>query len=145
EMAGHRVEEDVATTGLALDRRFGAFDTRLGVTWMGEQHTLLGGRFHDNFGLSGADTLFVDAGAGWGFAPGWRLGGELRQGWTSARAGGLVAPGSALTSRAWSLDLERRGVFGDADSLGLRVSQPLRVESGALNLSLPVGYSHATE
>jgi len=145
EMAGHRVEDDVALTGLSLDRRFGALDTTLGMTWMDEQHTLLGARFHDNFGLTGADTLFVDAGAGWSFAPGWRLGGELRQGWTSARAGGLVVQGSRLTSRAWSLDLERRGLFGAADSLGFRVSQPLRVESGALNLSLPVGYDYTTE
>ena len=145
EMSGHRVADDVASTGLAVDRRFGSLDTTLGVTWMDEQHTLLGGRFHDNFGLTGADTLFLDAGAGWNFVSGWRLGGNFRQGWTSARAGGLVAPGSRLTSRAWSLDLERRGVFGDADSLGFRVSQPLRVESGALNLSLPVGYDYATE
>lgn len=143
EMAGRRLEEDVASHGLALDRRFGALEATLGLTWMAEQNTLLGARFHDAFGLSGANTLFVDAHAGWNLAPGWRLGGSFRQGWSAAREAGLVA-GSSLASRAWSLDLQRRGVFSGSDSLGLRLSQPLRVESGALNLSLPVGYSYET-
>jgi hypothetical protein len=35
-------------------------------------------------------------------------------------------------------------VFGRFDSLGLRVSQPLRVERGGLALTLPVDYSYAT-
>jgi hypothetical protein len=144
EMAGRRVEEDVATYGLAIDRRFGPVEATLGLNWMAEDNTLFGARFHDAFGLSGADTLFVDAHASWQLAPGWQIGGSFRQGWTSAREGGLVAPGSSLASRAWSLDLERRGVFSGSDSLGLRVSQPLRVESGALNLTLPVGYSYET-
>lgn len=143
EMAGRRLEEDFATYGVALDRRFGPLDASLGLTWTAEENTLLGARFHDAFGLSGADTVFLDARAGWAFAPGWRLGAAFRQGRTSAREDGLIE-GSTLTSRAWSLDLERRGVFSGSDSLGLRLSQPLRVESGALNFRLPVGYSYET-
>lgn len=143
EMAGRRVEEDVASYAVALDRHFGPMDATLGLTWMAEQNTLLGARFHDAFGLSGADTQFLDAQAGWTLAPGWRLGAAYRQGRTSAREAGLVES-STLTSRAWSLDLERRGVFSAYDSLGLRLSQPLRVESGALNLRLPLGYSYET-
>jgi hypothetical protein len=69
----------------------------------------------------------------------------MRNGWTSANGGGLVASGSRLTSRAWSLDLARSGVFAKDDSLAFRVSQPLRVESGGLNLSLPVDYSYETQ
>jgi hypothetical protein len=42
------------------------------------------------------------------------------------------------------LDLARNGVFANDDSLALRVSQPLRVESGGLNLELPIDYSYAT-
>ena len=144
EMTGRRIAGEVASYGLALDRRFGGLETALGLSWMDEEHTLLGGRFHDAFGLTGASTLFLDARAGWEFAPGWRAGAALRQGWTSARADGLVAPGSRLVSRAWSLDLERRGVFSGEDALAFRISQPLRVESGSLNLTLPVSYSYAT-
>jgi hypothetical protein len=144
EMAGRGLEEDVAAYGVALDRRFASLEATLGLTWLVEENTVLGGRFHEAFGLAGADTLFFDAHAGWTPAPGWRLGGSFRQGWTSAREGGLAAHGSSLASRAWSLDLERRRVFSAHDSLGVRLSQPLRVESGALNLMLPVGYSYET-
>ena len=144
ELAERRLEEGVATYGLAFDRRFGKLETALGLTWMAEEKTLLGARFHDAFGLRGANTFFLDVRAGWSMAPGWRLGASFRQGRTSAREVGLVAPGSNLASRAWSLDLERRGVFSVHDSLGLRLSQPLRVESGALNLRLPTGYSYQT-
>jgi hypothetical protein len=144
QMTGRRVEDGAATYGVALDRRFGAFDAALGLTWLDETDTLLGARFHDAFGLSGADTLFLDAQAGWHLAPRWRLGAAFRQGWTRAHEQGLVAPGSSLVSRAWSVDLERRGVFSGSDRLGLRLSQPLRVERGALNLSLPVDYSYET-
>jgi hypothetical protein len=143
EMSGRRLEEDVASYGVALDRRFGPVAATLGLTWTAEDNTLLGARFHDALGLAGSDTLFLDARASWTLAPGWRLGAAFRQGHTSAREAGLVE-GSTLTSRAWSLDFERRGVFSASDSLGLRVSQPLRVESGALNLSVPVGYDYST-
>lgn len=144
ETAGGHLEESVSTYGLAIDRRFGTLEATLGLSLMREDKTLLGARFHDAFGLQGANTLFLDAHAAWTVAPGWRLGASLRQGRTAAREGGLVAPGSTLTSRAWSLDLQRRGVFSAYDSLGVRLSQPLRVESGALNLRLPTGYSYET-
>ena len=144
EMTGRRIAGETATYGLALDRRFGELETAFGLSWMDEERTLLGGRFHDAFGLAGASTLFLDARAGWKFAPGWRAGAALRQGWTSARAGGLVASGSRLASRAWSFDVERLGVFSGEDALAFRLSQPLRVESGALNLTLPVSYSYET-
>lgn len=144
EMLGRRLEEDVAAYGLSVDRRLGPADATLGLTWMDEERTLLGARFHDAFSLQGAQTLFLDAQLGWSLAPGWRLGAAFRQGWTSARESGLVAGGSQLTSRAWSFDIERRGLFSDRDSLALRLAQPLRVEHGALRLTLPTGYSYDT-
>jgi hypothetical protein len=144
EMRGQRDRSGVSDFGFALDRRFGDVTTSLGLDWMREDATMLGAEFHDAFGLAGADTLFLDARAGWQFAGNWRLGAAVRNGWTTARGGGAVAGGSHLTSRAWSLDLARSGVFAKGDSLALRVSQPLRVESGGLNLELPIDYSYAT-
>ncbi len=144
ELRGQRDRSGVGNFGFALDRRFGNLSTSLGFDWMREDATMLGAKFHDAFGLAGADTLFVDLQAAWRFARGWRLGGALRNGWTSAHGGGAVAGGSRLTSRAWSLDLARSDVLASGDSLAFRVSQPLRVENGRLNLELPIGYSYAT-
>ena len=61
-----------------------------------------------------------------------------------ARSAGLIADGSQLRSRAWSFDVSKRQVFGQSDSIALRIAQPLRVESGRLRLDLPVAYDYAT-
>ena len=106
---------------------------------------MLGARFHDAFGGGGAASLCVDASAAWDMGGGWRLGGAMRSGWTFADRSAVIAAGSRIHSRAWSLDLERRGLFGPSDVLGLRSAPPLRVESGGLNLHLPVAYSYACE
>jgi hypothetical protein len=144
EMRGVRDRNAVSDFDLALDRRFGNLRASVGLGLMHEDATLLGAEFHDAFGLAGADTLFLDAALGWDFAERWRFGAALRNGWTRARDGGLVAGGSQLTSRAWSLDLARTGVFARDDSLAFRLAQPLRVESGGLNLDLPIDYSYVT-
>ena len=144
EMRGRRASGTIETFGLALDRRFGNVSAALGLDWLREDTTVLGARFHDAFGLAGADTLFLDAEAGWHFADGWRLGAAVRNGWTFARGAGAVSAGSRLSSRAWSLDVARSGVFAADDSLAFRLSQPLRVESGGLNFRLPVDYSYDT-
>ena len=143
-IGARRQRDGVTRFGLSADRRFGEIETALTASWLAEDRTVLGARLHDAFGARGADSLFVDASAAWPFAPGWRLGGAWRQGFTYARARGLVAASSRLTSNAWSLDLARKDVFASGDSLALRVSQPLRVQSGGLNLELPVAYSYDT-
>ncbi|WP_115366787.1 S8 family peptidase [Alteripontixanthobacter maritimus] len=142
-----RERERFATRSFALaaDRRFGNLAATLGMNWLDEDDTVLGAYFHEALGGNGASTMFVDAGAAWHFAPGWRLGGDVRQGFSRARSGGLVAAGSDFTSRAWSFDLSRSGALKLGDSLGFRVSQPLRVSHGGLQLSLPVDYDYTTE
>jgi len=144
EMLGQRDRGGVSNFAASLDRRFGNLQTSLGLDWMREDATMLGAEFARAFGLAGADTLFLDAQAGWDFASQWRLGAAFRNGWTKARSGGLVAGGSRLTSRSWSFDVARSGLFEKGDSLAFRVAQPLRVESGGLNLTLPIDYSYAT-
>ncbi len=134
----------VRSFAFGLDRDLGGVRTALGLTWMEENGTVLGAQFQDSLGIGGARTLFADAQANWRFAGNWRLGGALRQGWTVAASGGSVADGSHVTSRAWSADIERQGLFSSQDAIGLRLSQPLRVESGGLNLSLPVAWDYRT-
>ena len=129
---------------IAADRNFGALETGLAASWLAEDRTVLGARLNDSFGVAGADSLFLDATAAWPFAPHWRLGAAWRQGYTYARPGGLIAPGSRLTSNAWSFDVARQSVFVRGDSLALRIAQPLRVQSGGINFDLPLAYSYDT-
>ena len=144
-LAGDRLPGVPASrVGLSLDRRFGDLDAALGASWLNERQSVLGARFHQAFGAGGADSLFLDASAGWQVSPGWRLGAAWRSGFTRPHAGGLVSAGSRLVSSAWAVDAQRIGVFATDDSLALRVSQPLRVESGGLSLNLPVDYSYTT-
>ena len=60
------------------------------------------------------------------------------------RRSSAVGGGAATGRSAWALDASKSGVFLGDDSLSLRFAQPLRVERGALLLSLPVAYSYAT-
>ena len=127
---------------LTLDRTFGDLSAAVGLTAMQEDRTLLGARLHEAFGVAGSGTRFLDASAAWRFAPDWQIGASLREGRTAARKGGLLTDGD-LASRAWALDLSHSDLFGAGDALALRVSQPLRVEAGALALNLPIAYDYA--
>ncbi|HTN15653.1 MAG TPA: S8 family peptidase [Sphingomonadaceae bacterium] len=145
EAAGSRTEDKMRSFSLLADRRWGGLQAALGLDWMQEDRTVLGGRFHEAFGGGGANTLFVDASSGLRIAPGWKIYGALRNGWTFADSSSVIENGSVIYSRAWSVDLERAGLFSGEDRIGLRIAQPLRVEGGGLRLSLPVAYSYDTE
>ncbi len=130
--------------GVTFDRNFGAMKAALGASWLGERRTVLGAVFHNGFGAGGANSLFVDANGEWRFADDWRLGAAWRGGYTWANTGGAIGNGSRLRTSAWSIDLGRDNLIRRGDNLGLRLSQPLRVESGGLKLILPVAYSYDT-
>ena len=61
-----------------------------------------------------------------------------RRGWTSFNAG-------KFQSGAYGFDLAKAGVLGAQDRVGLRIAQPLRIESGGFGLMLPTGYDYTTE
>ncbi|MET0180289.1 MAG: S8 family peptidase, partial [Novosphingobium sp.] len=142
-LRSRREQERMQRFGIALDRRAGAVEAGLGVSWLREDRTVLGARFHDALGRGGADSVFVDARAGWSLAPDLRLGAAVRGGLTMPKAGGAIASGRLLSS-AFAIDLEKVGVLAGGDALALRLSQPLRVERGAVRLTLPVDYDYAT-
>ena len=141
---GPQARYPVQSFGLTADRWFGPVDAKLGVTWMAEDASVMGALFAPVFGMRGADTLFLDSSAGYEFAGSWRLGAAWRQGWTQLRTAGLVASGSRFTSNGWSVDLSRTDTLTPGDSIGLRLSQPLRVSGGGIGLTLPVAYDYAT-
>ena len=142
---GGRERREVSSLTLAADRNFGDLQAALGLTLMDESDTVLGAYFSDSIGNGGARTLFVDANAAYPLTGQWRMGGALRYGTTEARQAGRIGAGSRFDSMAWSFDVTRSGVFQRADSMGLRVSQPLRVEGGGLLLDLPIAYDYASE
>ncbi|WP_295631112.1 S8 family peptidase [Novosphingobium sp.] len=134
----------MARIGAVVDRRFGALDAAFGFSLLREDRTVLGARFSDSLGGGGASTLFGEGNLGWQVAPRWRLGTAGQLGWTRASGNALLGSGSSLLSSAWSVDLMRQGVFNASDSVGLRIAQPLRVESGGVSLRLPIDYSYET-
>lgn len=130
--------------GFAADRAWGDVEASLGLTWLSEADTILGGQFHAGLDASGAETLFLDIDARWRFAPNWRLGIAGRAGVTQADPGLFITANSRLVSQAWSIDIQREALLGNGDSIGLRVGQPLRVETGGLEMSLPVAFDYST-
>ena len=130
--------------GLSADRRFGAIEASAGASWLAEDRTVLGARVHDGLAGAGADSVFIDLAAGWQPAARWRIGGALRAGYTHARQTAYLGAGSSLVTSAWAIDAERRGVFAANDRIGLRLSQPLRVERGGFNFALPVAFDYVT-
>ena len=126
-----------------VDRKVLGVDAALIASWLAEDTTVLGGRFNPALGVRGADTMLLDARAGFAPAADWRMNLAWRQGFTRVRGGGLLAAGS-LASNGWSVDVTRANALVAGDSLGLRVAQPLRVASGGLMLNLPVAWSYQT-
>ena len=138
-----REDERMQRLGVALDRTWGAVDGALGASWLREDRTVLGARFHDALGRGGANSGFVDARAGWSLRPDLRLAANWRGGYTLPRGSGAII-GGRLLSQAFAIDLEKLGVFAQGDRLALRIAQPLRVERGGVRLNLPVDYDYAT-
>lgn len=127
-------------SAVTLDRRLGAVALSLGATRLDEKATVLGGWFGGALGQARGVSWFADTATRWSDANGWALGARWRQGWTRA-SGGLG--GGLLQSRSWSVEAGKAGLFG-GDRFDLRVSQPLRVNSGGLDLLLPSHWDYAT-
>ena len=121
-----------------FDKRLGSNTSlSLGMTRLDEQRSLLGGRMSEALGGGGSSSWFVDGEAHHSFGNGFTAALSARRGWTSFGAG-------QFTSSAYALDLAKLGLFGNDDRLGLRVSQPIRIENGGLATMLPTGYDYAT-
>ncbi|MEO9610256.1 MAG: S8 family serine peptidase [Marinomonas sp.] len=140
-----REKRPTQSVGFALDRKFGSSEAVLGLTWLNESDTVLGAHLHEAIGGNGANTAFIDASFVQRIQGNWQIGADLRQGMTMARSSGLVGSGSRIMSQAFSLDVSRTGTLTAGDMLGVRVSQPLRVMSGGLNLELPTAYDYASD
>ena len=111
---------------------------------MQEDNTVLGARFGPALGTGGARSLFIDLGGVLEPGSGWRMAARWRQGWTRSASGGVLPSTAMLRSNGWSFDMAKIGVTDDRDVIALRISQPLRVERGQLNLTLPDSYDYTS-
>jgi hypothetical protein len=125
-------------TGVSLDRNFGGTWLSAGLSRLEEKRTVLGGRLGEAFGGGGSQSLFVDLEARRRLGMGMTAALSARRGWTDFAGG-------SFQSGAYAFDLQKWGVLGTGDRLGLRVAQPLRIERGGLGLMLPTGYSYETQ
>jgi hypothetical protein len=122
-------------TALALDRNFGRTWVSLGLGRLEEKQSLLGGRLGDVLGGGGASTSFLDLEARRNLGGGWSTSLTARRGWTDFAGG-------AFTSGGYGFDLVRSGLLKQGDRLGLRLSQPLRIDSGGFALNLPTSFNY---
>jgi Subtilase family len=139
------LRQDGYTIGsFSLDRRLGPASLTLGASRLREERTVLGGRLSGTLTAAGATSWFADATASVALGRGWSAFATYRRGWTSLAGTGGLARGGRLASDAWALDLAKRDALLSGDRFALRVTQPLRVRSGGLDLSVPVSYDYAT-
>jgi hypothetical protein len=126
---------------LRVDRPIGRVATSVALTQLIERRTVLGGWFGGTLGQPHATSRFVEGAARWQGEAGWSMAARWRQGWTRA-TGGLG--GGLMRSDAWSVEAGKRGLFG-GDRIDLRLSQPLRVSGGGLDLRLPSHWDYVGE
>jgi subtilisin family serine protease len=122
-------------TAFSLDRRFGKQWLSLGLGRLEETRSLLGGRIDGLLGGGGAGSTFLDLEARRELGAGWSAGVSARRGWTSFAGG-------SFTTGAYAADLAASDLFADGDRLGLRLSQPLRIDGGGFAMNLPTSFDY---
>ena len=134
-------QEPVSGAALTWRRPEASLGFRAG--WMGERQTLLGTEPDGAFGDLRANAIF--AGIDWDarLDP-WRVGARAEVGTVDAQArNGLLADLSPLTTSAFGLHAIRR--ISRSATFQASLSQPLRVERGRAQLSVPSGRTRSGE
>jgi hypothetical protein len=113
------------------------FTANVTYTELNEANGMLGFEGSGAFTLNnGANTRGVTIGATASLADDWMLAGSATMARTTAPQRGyalLTLSKDGLESTAYELTAAKAGLFGKNDSIRLSLSQPLHVESGALN------------
>ena len=115
---------------------------------MVEENALLGSRSYGAIKLaSKATSLMLNVQSHAEFGNGLSLGLNMTAMETHAKgaSGGLVQNIGRLRSTTWSASLTKDGLFDVDDTMGFSVSQPLRVESGHVDLRNAVDRDYATD
>ena len=124
-------------TGAHLAWRPGDSPFALRAGWLGERETLLGSMAEGAFGNLASNAIFFGAEADADIA-GWQLGARAEIGRVQpASVRGLITRVSALATSAFAVHASRE--MAGAGTLRLSVSQPLRIEGGHAQLTVPTG------
>ncbi len=121
--------------GLSADRKFLRGHMRLGVTRLIERHTVLGGSIDSMLGRLGSQTWYADVEIDQQIGNGWSVLGNYRRGRTTFAHG-------RFTTSAFSAGITKIGMLTQDDALAFQLSQPLRVETGAVELLLPASWDY---
>ena len=106
------------------------------VGWLQEPRRLVGSRASGAFGGLGANTGFAGLSAHTSINKNWTLLANLHGGLTrtSVKKSGMITDISPLRVSAFDLGLSGEDIAYQNDTLALRVSQPLRVESSSADV-----------
>lgn len=140
-----RREDRANRFALQLDGGGAELQWHLGFEAMREEHTVLGARFSSVLGGGGATSFAVSPAIAWKPVQGWYFGAKVGLGLTSIDRSGVSPGGSQLRTSTWAISAARKDVFTGDDRVALRLSQPLRIESGGLQLDLPVAWNYASQ
>ena len=127
-------------------RDLGPARLQLGYERLAESGSFLGSSGSAVLGVGGADSDFATLGADMRTGD-WRLSGSATLGMTRLRieSGGLAKTAGMLTSSAFDLAVTRADALIAGDHIGMKLSQPLRFESGVIGFRLPSGYDYAAD
>ncbi len=116
----------------------GGFSLQAGA--VRETQGFLGARPQGALGKAQGATTFVGVNGDWRMGDHWRTLTSAYVGNTAAQlAGGSLSNSGDIMSSAFSIGAVRGSVRVRGDWFGVRLSQPLRVEKGQVNLRLPSG------
>ncbi|MBI3677586.1 MAG: S8 family serine peptidase [Proteobacteria bacterium] len=110
----------------------------LTATQTDEQNGLLGGLTSGAFSMANAaNTTALGLSARVGFGDGWVTTVAYSEGVTQLdlKQGTLFTGADTLHSRSYGVAISKRGLFDDADSLGLAISRPVQIYAGNLDLT----------
>lgn len=105
-----------------------------------EQDRVLGLHGEGAFALGdGTSTMFAGVNGVWQVSQKTALQASLYGGFTraSGRTDSLIQGVDNITTSSWRVGVTQSDVFRDEDSFHVNIAQPMRAESGALNVNLP--------
>lgn len=145
-LAGSYTLRTSTTTSAAtsLTRQLGPFDLTLVGRWTEERGSVLGAVAGSNIDVGrGAQTLALEWGSHWQLSRNWQISGTASLGQTAIDAGqsAFTQGVTHVVTTAFRAELSGNHLLGN-DELGMRVSQPLRIERGNITYNLPVSYDY---